>query len=329
MLKMFALLCSLILIWITSIYSNIASSEILIHDLLPIEKDGYWGYADEAGRIIIQPQWEEVGSFSKYVARVSMKSDLYSTKKEFNYFDGLIDRNGAYILSPKYCIMETDNSYYVVQESNGESLFGYFDKESGFFQQPRYENIRDNFPYFMHYERDARIAVKENGKWGFIYRETGEVALPFIYDDILFTFCNGYALVVQKEKTVETLTDSFDMKMKELEKWLLINEQGLPLKQMKNYFPVSGLTNCGTFIIGKTIEIDQSMGEYYYEELYGLADINGEILITPNFIDLQWINGTQAAFRSREGLWGLIDEHGHILIDAQFISEYDLPHNID
>lgn len=155
------------------------------------------------------------------------------------------------------------------------------------------------------------------------------MALPFIYDDILFTFCNGYALVVQKEKTVETLTDSFDMKMKELEKWLLINEQGLPLKQMKNYFPVSGLTNCGTFIIGKTIEIDQSMGEYYYEELYGLADINGEILITPNFIDLQWINGTQAAFRSREGLWGLIDEHGHILIDAQFISEYDLPHNID
>ena len=85
MLKMLALLCSLFLLLITSIYTNITSSEIFFHDLHPIEKDGYWGYADEEGRIIIRPQWEDVGTFSKYVARVSLMPDLYSTKKEYNY----------------------------------------------------------------------------------------------------------------------------------------------------------------------------------------------------------------------------------------------------
>ena len=310
MLKLIAFIFALLQICTTNMCSNTVSPEIHIHDLLPIEIDGKWGYADEHGKIMIQPQWKEVGSFSRFVARVSLISNLGSAAREFNYMDGLIDRNGSYILAPNYSIIETDYLYYIAQEEHGDVLFGYFDKESGFFQSPRYEGILDSFPYRMNYDRDDRIAVKENGKWGFIYRETGELALPFIYDDILFTFNNGYALVVQIENS-------------KAEKWMLIDTKGIPLKIEEDCCPVSGITNSGTYIIEKAVKHDQKKDDY--EVFYGLANIFGKQIIIPCYIYIQWENGTTASFCSKEGLWGLIDENGVILIDAQYTCEYDLP----
>lgn len=310
MLRLIAFIFSLLQICATNMYIKMVSPEIQIHDLLPIEIEEKWGYVDEHGDIIIQPQWKEAGAFSTFVARVSLISDLGSAVREFHYMDGLIDRNGNYILEPNYSIIETDYLYYIAQENHGDVLFGYFDKESGFSQSPRYEKILDSFPYYMNYDRDKRIAVKQNGKWGFIYRETGEVALPFIYDDILFTFNNGYALVVQNANT-------------KAEKWLLIDTNGIPLKIEEDSCPVSGITNSGAYIIEKTVKHDQKKDNY--EVFYGLANIFGKQIIVPCYTYMQWENGTTASFCSKEGLWGLIDENGVILIDAQYSSEYDLP----
>ena len=59
--------------------------------LIPIKKDGLWGYLDMGGAVAIAPQFTEAGSFREGVAAVKVSGKY-----------GYIDRTGKELLLPSY-----------------------------------------------------------------------------------------------------------------------------------------------------------------------------------------------------------------------------------
>jgi hypothetical protein len=65
--------------------------------LKPVQINGKWGYANESGKFIIQPQYPAVGDFSEGYASVKVKSrSLISSKW------GFIDKSSTMIIQPQY-----------------------------------------------------------------------------------------------------------------------------------------------------------------------------------------------------------------------------------
>src|SRR5690606_39734726 len=61
-------------------------------ELIPFRKGNLWGYADDQGKIVIEPRFERTWFFTgDDVARVRQKG-LY----------GYIDRSGNFVIPPKY-----------------------------------------------------------------------------------------------------------------------------------------------------------------------------------------------------------------------------------
>ena len=293
-----------------------AASESDETELFPVKVSELWGYADSEGRIVIEPQWAEAGEFTAHAAFAALQSDAGQNPGHLFPSDGLIDRNGSYILEPKYIIIEEKDIYYISDST--EQHCGYYDKDSGFYLPPQYERILDGFPYFMKPGKSSLIAAMQNGKWGFIRRETGETALPFIYDDVLATFSCGYALVmIPTDQNTET------------DPWIwpavLIDETGKAMQFEDGIRPISGASDNGVFIIGKDV-VEWADGKRSSNILYGLANIDGEILIEPKYYSVDWYNaGSELTFCTEPSFasWGVMDQDGNILIEPVYEEEYD------
>ena len=95
-----------------------------------------WGYSDAAGTWVISAQYQEADDFRGNYARVSI------CKEDGNYYDGIIDRGGEFVLQPDYYIDDGqddyvkgygtwDDGYYIVNREDAPE--GFFDVRSGSF----------------------------------------------------------------------------------------------------------------------------------------------------------------------------------------------------
>ena len=287
-----------------------------LSELYPIEVNGKWGYADAEGRIVIEPQWAEAGQFSKYGAYVSFGGIQD---------DGLIAPDGSYLLPPEYMIIERPFIFEVGQWIDEETwLEGYLDKESGFCIPPRYEDIYDNFPSMNNYVNSELIGAKQGGKHGFLYRATGETAIPFVYDDILAKFCGGYALVMNiHDLKAPAEGMSFPERMDGMRyEYLLIDAAGRAVDFGEKYTPVSGATPGGSVIVLKEAETDAERSKALWgDAVYGLAKVSGEIILEPCYGYIDYFQSGYASVVTGESRWGVIDESGAIVIEPRFESE--------
>lgn len=78
-------------------------------NLYPISENGFWGYADEDGQIIIPFQFENVTFFT---------GDRASVKQDGKY--GFINGKGDYLIKPKYDSIEYFNHVEAIVIKNGE-----------------------------------------------------------------------------------------------------------------------------------------------------------------------------------------------------------------
>ena len=110
--------------------------------LYPVRENGKWGYINQQGQIVIEPQWAYAEPFDGNTAVVSLNALRSETPD-----DGLIDRDGHYIIEPGqgYEIINhdigNDDSYLIEKDD----LYGFYDKKSGFYQPPCYESIWDSY----------------------------------------------------------------------------------------------------------------------------------------------------------------------------------------
>ena len=136
-----------------------------------VQKDGKWGFVDEAGQCVIPCQYDEVGDFSEGLAAVkdAIQIDFYPYEATEGrrvlageYHDGM-----AFVSKGLYCIMDT----------KGEMIFS---GDSRFFiSVTEYNKEYDAIPGYVYI--DDRMTVRKYGLMGLHGEERLEPVFDYVY----------------------------------------------------------------------------------------------------------------------------------------------------
>lgn len=253
-------------------------------DLLPVYDDtsGKWGYQDTNGQWRIPPAFDEADPFLNGYARVSVNR----SEQPLNH-DGIIDSSGSFILPAEYHIyiddgdVETLSGLFGVSLVQENTLFGFFDTKSGTFSGVKWREVLTRMAC------DHLVPVlDENMRAGYASRTTGELVIPCLYAGVLpGKFSEGIAPNVLDEGA---------------EDYILIDENGtlIPLPE--------GITA----VYGSIAQNGRIVIQAKETQLYGYADLAGNVVILPRFTQADdFENGT--ALVEENGVSFRIDIHGN------------------
>lgn len=278
-------------------------------NLLPVKVGEKWGYVNQKGEYIINPQFDAVTPFTNGRARVIV-NDKY----------GYIDEKGTYVVNPKYrdATIFSEDRAWVVEEgkaptlidrdgkelfdmkeieraypfydglarvqvigADGISLYGFINKKGEYVVNPAYE-YANNFS-------DALAKAKSKEMDGYI-----NTAGKFVINDSTFyfknPFYNGYAVVGVREDYGKSSYGVIDNKGK-----YVINPQFDEIMPDVNGFV-----------------IENSEGQW------GWCDSKGKIVINPQFDKFLCFSNNDLAPVAVGNKWGYIDRKGKLVINPQF-----------
>ena len=143
-----------------------------------IRQNKKWGYINEKGTIVIQPQFDRACDFSEGLAGIFQDNKW-----------GYIDKNGKIVIRPQF-----DN---ICNFSDGLALirlkgkWGYINKSGEIMIYSQFEHV---FSF-----SDGMARIFQNQKWGYIGKN-GKIAIPPQFDGA-YDFCNGFAKIKRNGKT--------------------------------------------------------------------------------------------------------------------------------
>ena len=135
-------------------------------------KEGKWGYIDKTGKIVINNQFDKAALFTDGNAVVYMNNKA-----------GVIDTDGKYVINPQYTGAMNDDEMFIVSQ---EGKIGWCDKEGKFVINPQFE---DGSPF----KGNKLTCIKSAGKYGYIDKESKIVINPQF--DKAFPFVGKVAIV--------------------------------------------------------------------------------------------------------------------------------------
>lgn len=182
--------------------------------LMAIKIDSLYGFINDKGNLVINPQFKFVRSFENGYARTGLYGDGY----------GLINKEGQVILNEEYekIKIEYDTLIYAVKDSlsivlkgdrvllsgiqgsiqdfkknhflisNLEDKFQVLDVEGNFLLPKFYDQVK--FQTFA-----LGVTIKENNKWGYFDLDSHVLIIPPIYDSIS-AFYGGCAIIIESKK---------------------------------------------------------------------------------------------------------------------------------
>jgi hypothetical protein len=178
--------------------------------LLPVKVSGKWGYADDSGKLIVNPQFDFADPFEDGRARICLGKvgcdewAIYSDNKDNDSHWGFIDASGKMIVTPQYpFVTRFDEGLSAVCTgdcSNHPKLqhaHGYIDRDGKIVIPLQFGDAR-NFRQSL-----AAVCVGEcgldeagdwTGKWGFINHSGNFVVNPQ-YDTVGDFTADGFAQV--------------------------------------------------------------------------------------------------------------------------------------
>lgn len=273
-------------------------------------ENGKMGFINRAGEWVIAPQFDSAGDFRGNYASVSVYPADYDPEKDDLWdmdCDGIIDREGNFVLPPAYSLAagqsgsyfgckdtgiwlvhrRTDNVWG--EDEEGEeillqnALYGFFDIPSGCFSGLKWGNV-------WHWCSDSRlIPVMDEGGAGYADRSTGELVIPcqYFHSDP-GNFHEGVASVAYMDEDWNPLD------------FFLIDETGaeIPLPEGIHSLYASSASE------GR-IAVENEEG------LQGYADLQGNVVIPPQFLRVLEFEDGLALVRFREGDWGFINREGN------------------
>ncbi len=149
-------------------------------ELYPIVDENWkWGFINEKGEVVIEPQYEFVTQFSEGLAAVSVNGKY-----------GFINLKGKMVIQPQYEHVFLCSEGLVAVLLDGK--WGFIDKKGKMVVTPQYENVSGSF-------REGLAAVLLDGKWGYI-DQTGKTVIPFQYDYAYWFTDSGLATVLRDGK---------------------------------------------------------------------------------------------------------------------------------
>ena len=170
-------------------------------NLIPYRKGNLWGYCDSSKKIIIKPQFQEVGFFKA-------KNNIVSAEGKINDKDIMIFQDGSYVENTRgmYVISLMGGSFqapFVRYTTDSSFIFG---KKHGFEYNSYTQQIRISPAYsFCHgvfssksgKEFYAVVTRKETGKAG-IVDSKGNIVLPFEYKYLRLIDSEKQVLIAKK-----------------------------------------------------------------------------------------------------------------------------------
>lgn len=140
-------------------------------------KEGKWGYIDKSGKIVINPQFDNAEEFKDGKAIVGLDNKA-----------GVIDKDGKYLINPQFKNAFADNDRYLI---NQDDKWGWCDKEGKIIINPQF----DDAIFFG----DSKLAsIKSSDKWGYIDGE-GKFMINPQFDNA-YPFMNNLAIVKSGDK---------------------------------------------------------------------------------------------------------------------------------
>jgi len=256
-----------------------------------------YGYIDETGEYIIDPDFEVAWSFVRGTAVV---------KKSGKY--GMIDKMGDWIVEPQYdSVIPFSADCFIIQK---DSLFGFMAHGTGeIIIAPRYEQV--------YYYTDQLCVVQQGRALG-VVNSKGKITCEPVLQD-LRQMLGPLATVVQSDTSDEmqmllSIIDGGAVKLG------LLNQKGeyvTPCKydemfddaQNGYYYP---------FIRAAEYVNDSTVGDVpVMVGTYGIVDTTGKILAEPQFNEMP-VYG-DGLFRVRVGeKYGFVDQTGKIVIAPQW-----------
>lgn len=246
-----------------------------------------WGFIDATGKIVIQPQYDDVLPFSEGLAAVM---NLKGPKQPMW---GYINTKGKMVIPQMYERVESFNDGIAcvrIMISGNEGYYGYIDKKNKYIIQPKYPVA---YPF---YEGLAYVAVKGIGKQliGYFMNIKEEVVIPL--KDMGYEgteFREGWLYVMKKvgPGTYDTL---------------FLDKKGHPVFTSDNINYESGI------LVGISSALSEGIMVVGAEGKQGYALKTGEVIVKPQY---------SKAFKFSDGL-GLVVN----ITDLQKIArEYDIP----
>ena len=273
-------------------------------------ENGKMGYINRAGEWVIAPQFDFAGDFRGNYASVAIYPADYDPETDDLWdmdCDGIIDREGIFVLPPTYSLAagqdgdyfggkdtgiwlvhrRTDNVWG--EDEEGEeillqnALYGFFDIPSGCFSGLKWDNV-------WHWCSDSRlIAVTDDNGADYADRSTGEMIIPCQYfDSDPGNFHEGVASVAYTDEEWNPLD------------FFLIDETGaeIPLPE-------------GVHSIYSSCASEGRIAVENEQELRGYADLQGNVVIPPQFFWGEKFRDGFALVEFQEGDWGFIDREGN------------------
>ena len=192
----------ILLLWVTICVSLYSCSNKDSNLLLPMVVDGLYGYIDEPGKVVIEPQFKYAGIFSDGLACVK-------THEGYGY----INKRGKMVIAP---IFDNAGDF-----SDGCAVVQLDQKD--YFINNRFSGKQDLITVGFSWTRgfsEGLAAVEINGKWGYVNTNGEMVISPEYYEAC--SFKDGLARV----KTSDS----------DLDGWTYINKSGSEITDL----PLSG-----------------------------------------------------------------------------------------
>ncbi len=287
----------------------------------PIKEFGKWGFINSNGKIVINCQFDEVGSFSEGLAPIRLDT-LW----------GFIDSTGQIIIKPRFnSVSEFSNGLCFVKFKNGGKIQNAFIKPNG---KTAFVTPYDNISLFAYEKAVVTIneevcVIDKSGK--IVFNTHFSYGGSSGFKDSILHVWNGYGDWVQEGDFQVWRGDStkfFDLNGKVIAAFegmgggdfsdgvaqayindssCYINNKGKVI--LKPLIP--NLTLFG-FSEGMAIAVD-------YNDMHkqGFIDKKGKLVIPTKFEDVRDFKQGLAAFK-KDNVWGFIDKTGKVKIDPQF-----------
>lgn len=278
-------------------------------NLLPVKIGEKWGYVNQRGEYVINPQFDKAYSFTNGRAMVIV-NDKY----------GFIDEKGSYVVNPKYkdATIFSEDRAWVVEEGKAPTLIDRDGKE--LFDMKEIERA---YPFYDGLARVQVIGADGISLYGFINKKGEYVVNP------AYEYANNFSDALAKAKSKE-----MDGYINTAGKFV-INDSTFYIKNpFYNGYAVVGvignygkssygvIDKKGKYVINPQFdEIMPDVNGFVIENSegqWGWCDSKGKFVINPQFDKFLCFSNNDLAPVAVGNKWGYIDRKGKLVINPQF-----------
>jgi serine/threonine protein kinase len=270
-------------------------SESPITSLHPIKIGDKYGYIDQTGRVVIQPQFDNAWNFSEGMALIQMS-------KKYGFFD----KKGYLVIPPQFDdAWDFSKSLAIVKINN---KYGYIGKSGQLIISPQFDESWDF--------SEGLARVKIDNKYGYIGK-SGQFVIPLQFKES-WDFSEGLARVkIDNKYGYIGKSGQFVIPLQFNESWEF--SEGLARVKIDNKYGYIGKS--GQFVIPLQFdeywEFSEGLAIVKINNKYGYIGKSGQSVIPPQFDDV-WAFSEGLARVKIDNKYGYIGKNGQFIIPPQF-----------